>query len=90
VIKATVGEIVAVDLQSTPGTGYRWQIADLPNGIESVDAGFTAPANGPGAGGTQHFHLRATRSGNFALKFVLKRSWEAEAIDNTTIEVQVT
>jgi predicted secreted protein len=89
VIKAAVGELVTVDLHAASGTGYRWQLAgDPPQGIELVDTKSTA-ADGPGGSGTESFHLRATRSGDYTVAFRLKRSWEAEPIDTKTVEIEV-
>jgi predicted secreted protein len=89
-IAAKVGEDFGVELKSNPTTGYRWELAEVPPGLELLDAGF-APAErgGLGSGGTQRFRLRASAPGQYVLSFRLKRSWESEAIDTHTVEVEV-
>jgi len=90
VIKAAVGEIITVDLPSTPSTGYKWELPAVPDGTELVGSSFTPPPAGTfGEGGIQHFQLRATRPGSFALTFLLKRPWEAEASASTTVDLEV-
>jgi predicted secreted protein len=88
-IPVRVGADFSVDLPSTPTTGYRWQPVDLP-GVRLLDTGFTSAGTAPGEGGTQHFRLRALRPGRHALTFELKRAWEADAADTTTVEIDVT
>jgi inhibitor of cysteine peptidase len=89
-IKAAVGEIITVDLPSNPSTGYKWELPALPDGTELVESSFTPPPQGSvGEGGIQHFRLRATRPGSFALTFLLKRPWEAEASESTSIDLEV-
>lgn len=90
VIRAAVGEVVSVDLPSTPSTGYEWVLPALPDGAELVDTSFAPPPAGTfGEGGVQHFHVRASRPGKYALTFQLKRSWEAESTDTTVVELNV-
>ena len=87
---ANVGEVVSIDLPSSPSTGYRWDLEQLPDGIELVDHTTTPPApDEVGGGGVQHFLVRADRPGTFPLGFVLKRPWEPDAAETTIITVQV-
>ncbi|WP_181762874.1 protease inhibitor I42 family protein [Rhodococcus spelaei] len=89
-IRATVGGAFRVDLDSTPVSGYRWRLRELPDGIELVDADFTPASNARlGAGGIQHFELRAAVAGRFSLTFTLERSWEATAVDSRVVDVEV-
>ncbi|WP_067542457.1 protease inhibitor I42 family protein [Nocardia crassostreae] len=90
-ITAAVGRTVDLELRSAPVTGYRWRPGDIPDGVEIVDAGFTPePGGQPGDGGTQHFLIRATAPGPYAVEFRLARAWNGDAADTRTIEIITT
>ncbi|MRH92254.1 hypothetical protein GFY24_33285 [Nocardia sp. SYP-A9097] len=90
-LTATVGEVFEIDLKSTPTTGYRWQPTDLPAGIELTESTFTPiPDAEPGDGGTQHFRLRGTTRGHYTIEFRLERSWNNEAVDTHTTDIDIT
>jgi predicted secreted protein len=87
---AHVGEVVTIDLSSSPSTGYKWGLDRLPDGIELVDSTFTPPPPDVlGGSGIQHFDVRADRSGTFALVFTLKRPWEPDAVETNTVDLHV-
>ena len=78
-----------VEIGATPTTGYVWQLPELPSGIELVGSDFRpGPSNRPGDGGPQVFHLRTQQPGHFRLLFILKRRWEAEAVQSKLIEIE--
>ena len=72
-----VGEELVVRLEENRTTGFRWQLADLPDGVALVDDGYEAPAPGrPGQGGVRRIRVRVTRPGTHRLCAELRRSWE--------------
>jgi predicted secreted protein len=77
-----------VPLGSAPGAGYTWQLDAVPDGIELLGSDFSSRADAPvGDPATQVFHLRAGRAGQFVLNFVLKRRWEAAAVETREVEI---
>ncbi|MFQ4149915.1 protease inhibitor I42 family protein [Arthrobacter sp. LAPM80] len=92
-ITVHAGEMFDVEFRATPATGYQWQLAGSPTGVELVGDSFNAdtgkdPAPVP-VGGTQAFHFLAGESGNTTLHFVLKRSWESAFVEQHEEEVVV-
>jgi predicted secreted protein len=88
----TLGELFEIGLVERPTTGFRWRLVEVPDGIELVDTAYLASpdATGVGGDGQRRFRLCATRSGKFALRFVLIRSWESAAREEHNVEIEVT
>jgi predicted secreted protein len=74
-----VGERVAVCLNETPGTGYRWALEANPAKLSIVDSRYSASSSTPGSGGQQCFTLQADQPGDETVRFKLGRSWEGDA-----------
>jgi inhibitor of cysteine peptidase len=73
-----VGEELEVRLDENRTTGFRWRLADLPEGVALVDEGYESPSPGrPGQGGTRCFRLRPTAAGEHVVAATLGRSWES-------------
>jgi predicted secreted protein len=89
-IHATAGR-VEVRLDESPTTGYRWQPVEVPPGVEVVGARFHDPS-GPtvaGGSGTRIFQLLVPEPGSYSLTFHLRREWEPEPIEVSTIELEI-
>ncbi|MBS0507094.1 MAG: protease inhibitor I42 family protein [Proteobacteria bacterium] len=85
----SVGVPFDVPLNSTPTTGYLWELPSSPVGVELLGSDFKqGPAAAMGDGGTQVFHLRANTSGSYKLNFQLKRRWESTPIETMEVEVK--
>jgi predicted secreted protein len=79
-----VGEELVVRLEENRTTGFRWQLAELPDGVTVADDGFEAPAAGrPGQAGLHTFRLRPTAPGDYRVAVALGRSWGAAAPERT-------
>jgi inhibitor of cysteine peptidase len=75
-----VGEELVLRLEENPTTGFRWQPADLPEGVTLADDGFVPPtAARPGQGGVHTFRVRPTAPGAYRVAIALGRSWGATA-----------
>ena len=61
------------------GAGYLWELQPPPVGVRLLDA----------AAAPQRFRLQAEQRGALQLRFVLKRRWEAQAIETRTVDVDV-
>ena len=87
---ARVNEPFQIAIPSNPTTGYRWNVASMPQSLRILDATFQPkPHAQPGDGGTEVFHLTAAESGDYRIEFVLPRPWENEQEDQHTVLVQV-
>ena len=87
VLQVAAGSPFEMRLGVAPGTGYGWEIAHLPSGIDLLGGG---PAGEDGAAAErdgQVFRLVAAVPGRFELRFVLKRRWEQEPIEIRVVEV---
>jgi predicted secreted protein len=79
-----VGEELVVRLPENRTAGFRWQMADLPDGVALVEDGFEAPATErPGQGGVHTFRLRPTGPGEYRVAAGLRRSWGGGAPERT-------
>ncbi len=90
-IVAPVGERFSVRLESTPTTGYLWQIPVLPSGLSAEGSTIEKlpGSERPGDSSVQVFQLRAVANGEYGLEFVLKRPWEQTAIKTRRIKITV-
>jgi predicted secreted protein len=88
-LTVAVGAQFDVELGATPTTGYTWELASVPLGVQLSGSEFKLPSGaGIGDGGTQVFHLQVDHVGRFDLYFQLKRRWEAAPIETRLIEVE--
>ena len=77
------GDILAVVLEFSPGTGYSWQIAKNdanlldPQGEPAISGG-TEQKSMPGSGEQATFLFRALKSGTTVIALHHKRIWEKE------------
>ena len=82
-VELSKGDVLAVMLEFSPGTGYSWQIvkndANLlePQGEPAISAG-TEQRNMPGAAEQATFRFRALKSGTTVIALHHKRPWEKE------------
>jgi inhibitor of cysteine peptidase len=83
--RLSIGETIALSLESNPSTGYQWAIdQNASQGLARVridDAGFTAtpPKDGRplvGAPGAQGWRVTALARGRVKLVLAYRRSWE--------------
>jgi predicted secreted protein len=86
------GEEFAIDLPSTPSTGYLWGLAACPVELEAIPNKQSPPTGGAhevGGTGVQVFRFRATAAGTYTITFTLKRPWETRSIDRRIFQVTV-
>lgn len=87
----STGDEIQVQLGETPGTGYRWQLADTNDGVLSPQSSSFNPGTAIGAAGVKTFVFRADRSGTTTLGLRLQRPWEDanSALKNFQVTVVV-
>jgi predicted secreted protein len=90
-VTSVVGGEFTVHLQSTPTTGYVWEINTLPDGIEHLGSDFEKLVSSLHAGDPiiQTFRFRALATGERIINFALKRQWESTIFKSHSTAVKV-
>jgi len=85
-IRGRPGE-VAVELPETPTSGYLWSLDRSAAGVEEIGRDYREGGAEPLAGGSgiRSFRLRVPAPGSYQLEFVLKRPWEADALEHRNV-----
>ena len=89
-------QIVDIELESNPTTGYLWQplpkiVSNKPtDSVKVFHSKYVAdqPIK-TGSGGKHHFSLMATAPGIFQLAFQHKRAWEDKAVQTFRVTLVV-
>jgi len=87
------GQTLELTLPSNPSTGYSWQIASLPECLESAgESQFESEAEEDvvGAGGMETLSFTAKEAGTGRLELEYKRPWETGVEAEDTFGVDVT
>ena len=87
-----VGETVRIVLNANPSTGYQWHCDWAPEtGLLMVDNEFyPSQPTDPGAGGVEHFFMRAAQPGTATVTLQYGRWWPGgELQDPKTLTVNV-
>ena len=92
-VAARVGQVIVVDLEAAPTTGYRWE-------VEGADAAILRQKGEPefetkaplllGAPAQQRTRLEVVGTGQCTLTLAYRRPWEAGTVPLKTYSVQVT
>jgi inhibitor of cysteine peptidase len=85
----TVADEFEVRLAATPTTGFKWQLGDVPQGVELLDTRFDQGVGAaPGDSGQQVFRFRVAQAGNFVLPFELKQPWSTEVVRTHRLHIR--
>jgi len=88
------GEVLVLNLESNPSTGYSWQVQGMNQGIlRQLDAAewLSSAPDKLGAPGTQVLRFAAVGKGRTNLELVYARSWDTAAPAKTfSLEIRVT
>lgn len=89
-IDVKVSHEFRIPLKSIGTAGYLWKVESLPDAIQPLGSENEKPAadTKPGDSTTQIFRFRALKAGEYAITFVLSRSWENKALDSRTVTVK--
>ena len=85
-----------IALPEIPTSGYRWNLVQVPRGVDVVGDEFSltpSHSGGPpklGGGGTRSFRVHVGDTGVYELRFVRKRAWETKPIEERTVRLNVT
>ena len=76
-IKATVGEVFAISLESVPSTGYTWKAEYDSSIIELLKPQkFVSNSSAIGGGGVEIFEFQTKQVGDSKIKMKYQREWE--------------
>ena len=89
-VHVEAGERFTIALSANPTTGYVWTRADEGDGLPLVEERMRGSLEAAGAAGVQEFSFDATVPGMHVIRFVLKRAWEAEPLEERSVTVTVT
>jgi inhibitor of cysteine peptidase len=83
------GQVIKVQLNENPTTGYRWE-PTVSSGIQITGDTYVASASGRmGAGGIHTWTLKITGTGDQHFNAEYKRSWESGSADNYSLQFVV-
>lgn len=81
VVRAEIGNIVRIVLESNPGTGYNWELRDFDDGVATYYSSELVARQGGnvlfGAPADTVISLQAAKPGTQDIKLVYRRPWEA-------------
>jgi predicted secreted protein len=84
-----VDQELVVRLDSQPGTGYTWRIANAPGGLDYLGTTTeSVPGAAPGRGAVQTFRFVPRIVSEFTLDFVLQRPWESQPIERRRVLIR--
>jgi predicted secreted protein len=90
-VDARQGDVIILELEENPGTGYSWDLAGLPGFVtvaESSQEAATPPRLG--APGVRRFRLVATATGQGTIEGHLRRPWDpANVVDRFSVQLSV-
>jgi inhibitor of cysteine peptidase len=88
-----VGEVMAINLESNPSTGYAWYatISDTKVLVQLGEPQYSAPSSSSvvGAAGAQTFFFQAIETGTSVITLEYKRGWEANVAPEKTVTINV-
>jgi inhibitor of cysteine peptidase len=90
-IEARQGDVIVLELEENPSTGYSWDLAGLPPFVTVAESSHEAAAAPRlGAPGLRRFRLLATGAGVGTLEGQLRRPWEpANVAERFSLPVSV-
>lgn len=88
-LQLRVGDSVEVSLEAQTGAGYTWDTQSDTGGRVEVTHSFT-PGSGIGSPAQQIFRITALGRGDEHLRFVYRRAWEADRVqDEFEVAIQI-
>jgi len=84
VFNLSVGEVLSIQLEENPTTGYQWSLDSLSNELfEIIKDEYYQNMNAmTGGGGVRKIQLKLKRRGEDIIHLTLRRVWEIENLIN--------
>ena len=77
-VTATTGRHLTVCLTDSPGTGYQWQLPQVPSGLVLLSDAFDdSQTDAPGGAVIHRFEFDVQKTGLYQLAFEWSRPWES-------------
>jgi inhibitor of cysteine peptidase len=90
-VSLEVGDQLEVSLEANPTTGYSWELAPLPEGLQLVSSEFEEPGGSlVGAPGMLQFVFDAVGPGSGILRFEYVRVFDDPVVAEQTVEYVIT
>lgn len=81
IVRADIGNLLRISLESNPGTGYNWELRDFDDGVATYYSSELVARQGGnvlfGAPADTVISLQAVKAGTQDIKLVYRRPWEA-------------
>lgn len=90
VAKARVNHPLVISLPVNQTTGFLWEIDFCDPALTCRELPYRRHRGGLGAGGKQQFEVITQKTGEFAIRFRLRRSWEAKVREVRTYRIVAT
>ena len=88
-VAVAAGDRVVLALPEIGGTGYTWEVEELPPGAELVDQRYEQPGTGVGATGEHVFVIAPGDGGELRLRHVRPWLGDAGVIDRYAVTLAV-
>ena len=86
-----VGDTLEVRLRQIGGTGYLWQVVEVPAVLHlDADAGVISSTATAGPAGLHEFVFSAQQPGTGTVLLTLSRPWEDDIEEQVNLDVSVT
>jgi len=90
-VSLDVGDQLEVELEANPTTGYSWELAPLPDGLQLVSSEFEEPGGSlVGAAGIQRFVFDVVGPGGGILRLEYVRVFDDPVVPEQVIEYVLT
>ncbi len=92
-IKVKTGDLIVIQLEGNPSTGYAWETRDLDAAMFELVGEPEFKSDSPdliGAGGTLTLTFKALKAGTATLNLVYHRPWETDVEPLDTFSITVT
>lgn len=89
VLETKADHPVIISLPVNKTTGFSWEIDLCDPMLKCQQLPYRRHLGGLGAGGTQRFKLAAPQTGEFEIRFQLKRLWETKVREMRTYRIVV-
>jgi inhibitor of cysteine peptidase len=88
-VQVTTGDVVTVELESNPSTGYSWVVPEDLGLLELRDERWVEDSELVGAPGTTHLEFEVTGTGTMTLDLEYRRPWLSDEPAERTFTITI-
>jgi len=89
-LRTRTGHPVVISLPVNRTTGFSWEIELCSPQLKCRELPYRQHAGGLGAGGVQRFEIGSAQTGEFVIRFKLKRPWETKVRETRSYRIVLT